>query len=64
MYQLQRIHALLELDVFVRELGLVFSLTQLLLDQLLCARSKGGEARTVGNDTVMLASHAVGRYAE
>lgn len=47
MYQLQRIDALLELDVFIRELGLVFYLTQLLLDHLLRARSKGAEARTV-----------------
>lgn len=52
MDQLQRINALLELDVFIRELGLVFSLTQLLLDQLLCARSKGGEARAVGEKKV------------
>ena len=47
MDQLQSIYALLQLDVLIGELGLVLSLTQLLLDHLLGARSKGREIRAI-----------------
>lgn len=49
MNQLQSIHVLLELDVLVRELGLVLYLAKLLLDHLLRACSKGREVRTSRN---------------
>lgn len=45
--QLERINALLELDVLVGELSLVVNLTQLLLDHLLGALRKGREAGAV-----------------
>ena len=43
--QLERIDALLELDVLIGELGLVLSLTKLLLDHLLGALRKRREVR-------------------
>lgn len=42
--KLQRIDALLELDVLIGELGLIFGLTELLLDHLLGALRKRREA--------------------
>lgn len=45
--QLQRIHALLEFDVFIGELSPIFGLAQLLLDHLLRARSEGRKVRTI-----------------
>lgn len=42
--ELQRVDALLEFDVLIGELGLVFGLTQLLLDHLLGALRKRREA--------------------
>lgn len=45
MNQLERIDALLKLDVFIGELGLVLSLTKLLLDHLLGALRKRREVR-------------------
>jgi hypothetical protein len=47
VHELQRIDTLLELDVFIRELGLLIGLAQLLLDQLLCALGKGREIRAI-----------------
>lgn len=44
MHKLERIDALLEFDVFIGELGFVFSLAQLLLDQLLSALRERREA--------------------
>lgn len=49
MNQLQRINALLELDVLVGKLSLVLNLAKLLLEHLLRARSKGREVRTSRN---------------
>lgn len=43
--KLQRIDTLLEFDVFIGELGLVFGLSQLLLDQLLGTLRKRCEVR-------------------
>ena len=54
--QLERIHALLELNVLIGQLGLVLDLTQLLLDQLLGALRKRREARAV-NTSKGLVSH-------
>lgn len=48
MNNLERINALLKLNVFIRELSPIFGLTQLLLDQLLSALGKRGEVRTIG----------------
>lgn len=48
MDQFQRIDALLELEVFIRKLGLVVGLAQLLLDHLLSASGKRRKVRTVG----------------
>jgi hypothetical protein len=45
--KLERIDALLELDVFIGELGLVLDLAQLLFNQLLGALRKRCKARTV-----------------
>lgn len=50
MDQFQRIDALLELEVFIRELGLVFNLTQLLLDQLLGTCGKRRKVRAIGTN--------------
>lgn len=47
MNDLERINALLKLNVFIRELGPIFGLTQLLLDQLLGALREGSEVRTI-----------------
>lgn len=47
MDQLQRINAFLKLDVFIRELGLVFDLPKLLLDHLLGALRKRREVRAI-----------------
>lgn len=47
MNQLERIDALLKLDVLIGELGSVFGLTQLLLDKLLGALRERREVRTV-----------------
>lgn len=44
MDELERIDALLELDVLIRELGFVVGLTQLLLDHLLGALRERREA--------------------
>lgn len=46
MHQFQGIDALLELEVLVGELGLVFRLAQLLLNHLLRASSEGREVCT------------------
>lgn len=51
MDKLQRIDALLELDVFIGKLGLVLGLAQLLLDHLLGTLRKRREARTVRQKT-------------
>lgn len=51
MDKLERIDALLELDVFIGELGLVFGLTKLFLDHLLGTLRKRREARTVRQKT-------------
>lgn len=51
MDKLERIDALLELDVFIGELGLVVGLAQLLLDHLLGTLRKRREARTVRQKT-------------
>lgn len=45
--QLERIDALLKLDVLIGELGSVFGLAQLLLDELLGALREGREVRTI-----------------
>lgn len=45
--QLQRIDALLELEVLIRELGFVIGLAQLLLEHLLGACGKWREIRTI-----------------
>lgn len=47
MNQLERIDALLKLDVLIGELGSVFGLAQLLLDELLGALREGREVRTI-----------------
>lgn len=47
MDKLERIDALLELDVLIRELGLIFNLSQLLLDHLLGTLRKWREARAI-----------------
>lgn len=47
MDKLERIDALLELDVLIGELGLIFNLSQLLLDHLLGALRKWREARAI-----------------
>ena len=52
--QLQRIHALLELDVFIGELGAVFGLAQLLFNHLLRARSEGRKVRTISQSNKIL----------
>lgn len=54
MDQLQRIHALLEFDVFIGELGPVFGLAQLLFDHLLRARSKGRKVGTISQSNERL----------
>ena len=49
MDKLQRIDALFELDILIGELGLVFGLAQLLLDQLLgalCERREASASRS------------------
>ena len=51
MDKLERINALLELDVFIGELGLVVGLTQLLLDHLLGTLRKRREVRTARQKT-------------
>lgn len=51
MDKLERIDALLELDVFIGELGLVLGLAKLLLDHLLGTLRKRREARTVRQKT-------------
>ena len=47
MDKLERIDALLELNVLIGELGLIFNLTQLFLDQLLGTLRKRREARAI-----------------
>lgn len=47
MDKLERIDALLELNVLIRELGLIFNLAQLFLDQLLGTLRKWREARAI-----------------
>ena len=47
MDKLERIDALLELNVLIGELGLIFNLTQLFLDQLLGTLRKWREARAI-----------------
>lgn len=47
MDKLERIDALLELDVLIGELGLIFNLSQLLLDHLLGTLRKWREARAI-----------------
>ena len=54
MDELQRIDALLEFNVLIRELGLVLDLSQLLLDQLLSALRKGRKAGAMKNTSEML----------
>lgn len=49
--KLERIDALLELDVFIGELGFVVGLAQLLLDHLLGTLRKRREARTARQKT-------------
>lgn len=47
MNELERIDALLELDVLIGELGFVFGLAQLFLDHLLGALREGREASAI-----------------
>lgn len=50
MDQLQRIHTLLKLNIFVWQLRLILDLAKLLLDHLLRPRRKGREIRAVSKD--------------